>query len=64
MSTPRGRHNHRAEERDTLHARIADKLGWKPAAVRGFSLVSLRERIRPVSPKLAADITHAMSIIT
>jgi len=44
-----------------LHARIAQALGWTEEQVRSMSLRSLRELVRPVSPKLAHEITIALS---
>lgn len=41
-----------------IHERIARALGWSLADVRSFSLPSLREIVRPVSPKLADEITR------
>lgn len=40
-----------------LHARIAKDLGWTEAEVKSFSLVSLRDLVRTVNPKLAHVIT-------
>lgn len=42
---------------NTLHPRIALALGWTVPEVRSFSLMSLREIVRPVNPKLAQEIT-------
>lgn len=44
----------------TLHERIAKALGWTVAEAQSFSLPTLRELVRPVSPKLALLITDAM----
>ncbi len=46
-----------------MHARIAQTLGWTEDQARSFSLPSLRELVRPVSPKLASEITVAMNQI-
>jgi hypothetical protein len=43
----------------TLHARVAAALGWSVEATRAFSLLSLRDIVRPVSPNLAQEITCA-----
>jgi hypothetical protein len=43
----------------TLHQRIAQALGWTEEETQKFSLQSLREVVRPVSPKLA----HELSIL-
>lgn len=40
-----------------LHERIAEALGWTVEQVRSLSLPSLRELVRPVSMKLAYEIT-------
>jgi hypothetical protein len=40
----------------SLHARIAAALGWTEADVKSMSLASLREVVRPVSAKLAAEL--------
>lgn len=42
----------------TLHERIAQALGWTVADTQSFSFQSLRELVRPVSPKLAAELDH------
>ncbi len=44
----------------TLHERIAEVLGWSVADARSFSLSALREMVRPVSPKLAHEITQTI----
>ena len=44
----------------SLHDRIAEALKWTPQEARSFSLSSLRELVRHVSPKLAHEITLAM----
>jgi hypothetical protein len=43
-----------------LAARVALALGWTVDEVRSFSLPALRDLVRPVSPKLAHEITLAM----
>jgi hypothetical protein len=40
----------------SLHARIAEALGWSEADVKSFSFYSLREVVRPVSAKLTAEL--------
>ena len=40
-----------------LHERIAKALGWTVEEARSFSLPALRELVRPVSMKLALEIT-------
>lgn len=40
-----------------LQERIAEKLGWTLKDVQSMSLQSLRENVRPVSPKLANELT-------
>jgi hypothetical protein len=40
-----------------LHTRIATALGWTEREVRSFSLLTLREILRPRHPKLADEIT-------
>ena len=42
----------------TLHERIALALGWSERDVRGFSLLTLRELLRPRHPKLFAEVTN------
>lgn len=44
----------------TLKARIAAALGWTERDVNGFSLQTLRDLVRPVSPKLAEACTEAI----
>jgi len=39
-----------------IHDRIAKALGWPVRDVQSLSLQSLRELVRPVSPKLVAEI--------
>jgi hypothetical protein len=41
----------------SLHERIAAALGWTVKETQSFSLASLRELVRPVSPKLAYELT-------
>jgi len=43
-----------------LHTRIAEKLGWTVAQTQSFSLLALRDLVRPVSAKLAHEITLAI----
>lgn len=40
----------------SLHDRIAEVLGWSVSETTAFSLLSLRELVRPVSPKLTHEI--------
>jgi hypothetical protein len=40
-----------------LHERIAKVLGWTVEEAKSFSLPALREVVRPVSMKLAYEIT-------
>jgi hypothetical protein len=42
----------------TLHERIAEALGWTVEEAQSFSLQSLRELVRPVSPSLADDLSQ------
>lgn len=44
----------------TIHARIAEALGWTEKDVKSFSFQSLRELVRPVNPKLAAEMDEAI----
>lgn len=46
---------------DQIRKRVAEKLGWTIGEVNTLSLPALREMVRPVSPKLAYEITLAMS---
>ncbi len=46
----------------TLYERIAEALGWSVKATQSFSLYALRELVRPVSPKLAGEITEAIRL--
>ena len=41
----------------TLHERIAEALGWTVSETQSFALHALRDLVRPVSPKLAHEIT-------
>jgi len=43
-----------------LHQRIAETLGWPLKETLAFSLQSLRELVKPVSPKLASEITKVI----
>lgn len=45
----------------SLHARVAHALGWTEVEATRFSLPTLRDLVRPVSAKLAHEITLAMS---
>jgi hypothetical protein len=45
---------------DGLHERIAKALGWTVEETRSFSLPALRDLVRPVSMKLAHEITIAI----
>lgn len=45
----------------TLHERIAAALGWSVADCQSFSLQALRDMVRPVSEKLAHEITIVIS---
>ncbi len=45
---------------DGLRGRIAQALGWSVSDATSFSLATLRDLVRPVSPKLAHEITTAM----
>lgn len=42
----------------SLHERIASALGWTVEQTQSFSLQALRDLVRPVSPKLAAEISE------
>ena len=44
----------------SLHARIAGALGWTIEETRQFSLVALRDLVRPVDPKLADEISEVV----
>lgn len=43
-----------------LHQRIADALGWTLEQTQSLSFHTLRELVRPVSAKLADEITQAI----
>jgi len=43
-----------------MHERIAAALGWTVKEAQSFSLASLREMVRPISPKLAHELTVAI----
>ncbi len=45
---------------DELHTRIAKELGWRVEDTESMSLQSLREVVRPVSPKLVHEIDVAI----
>jgi p-aminobenzoyl-glutamate transporter AbgT len=45
---------------DRLRERIAVALGWPVADTYGLSLAALRELVRPVSAKLAHELTLAI----
>jgi hypothetical protein len=47
-------------QEEGLHDRIAKALGWSVSDTRSFSLAALRDLVRPVSAKLAHDITTAI----
>lgn len=44
----------------TLTERVAAALGWSVEDVQSMSYQSLRDLVRPVSEKLAAELTSAM----
>jgi hypothetical protein len=44
----------------TLHERIAEALGWTVKETQSFSFQTLRDLVRPVSPKLAHELTVAI----
>jgi hypothetical protein len=44
-------------EAEGLHERIAKALKWSISDTRSFSLATLRDLVRPVSAKIAHDIT-------
>ena len=44
----------------TLHERIAQALGWTLADAQSFSLLALRDLVRPVDAKLAYEIHEAL----
>ncbi len=43
-----------------LHERVAEALGWTVAQAQSFSLAALRDLVRPVSPKLAYELTQVI----
>jgi hypothetical protein len=43
-----------------IQKRVAKALGWSLQDVQSMSLASLREQVRPVSPKLAQELTEAI----
>lgn len=43
-----------------LKERIAQALGWTVAETNSFSLQTLRELVRPMSPKLAHELEQAI----
>ena len=45
---------------DELRARVAAALGWSVADTQSLSIPSLRELVRPVSPKLEHELTVLM----
>ncbi len=45
---------------DTMHERIATALGWTVAETQSLSLAALRDLVRPVSAKLAAELDAAI----
>lgn len=44
----------------TLHERVAKALNWTVAEAQSVPLHGLRELVRPVSPKLAAELTETI----
>ncbi len=44
----------------SLHHRAAEALGWSIGQAQSLSLPALRDLVRPVSPKLAYEITTAL----
>lgn len=44
-----------------LKERIAQALGWTVEQTNTFSLQALRDLVRPVSPKLAHELTMALT---
>lgn len=44
----------------TLHERIATVLGWTVGETQTFSLLILRELVRPLDAKLAAEIAEVV----
>lgn len=49
-----------AQTGPTLHERIAAALGWPLKDTQSCSMMMLRECVRPVSPKLAAELDEAI----
>lgn len=45
---------------NNLHARVAAALGWSVKDAQSMSLPALRDIVRPVSPKLASELTHVI----
>jgi hypothetical protein len=43
-----------------LHDGIAQALGWTVEQTNSFSYQALRDLVRPVSPKLAHELTQAI----
>jgi hypothetical protein len=46
---------------ESLHARVAEALDWTEEDARSFSLQSLRDAVRSVSPVLAAEISQMIA---
>jgi hypothetical protein len=42
----------------TIHARIAQALGWTEDEVKRFSFAALRELLRPAHPKLVHELDN------
>ena len=51
------RRNSEAEDSGTLHERVAKALGWSVRDTQSMSLASLRDLVRPVSMKLANELS-------
>lgn len=47
----------------TLHERIAKALDWTVGETKTFSLLTLRELVRPHFPKLTQEITQAIEAL-
>ena len=45
---------------ESLHGRIAKALKWNLRDVQSMSLATLRDLIRPISPKLAEEISQGI----
>ena len=45
----------------TTHERIAKALGWAVKDTQSLSMQALRELVRPVDPKLAAEISDSIT---